>query len=122
MADQKFTKVVQPGCFEYVVEAEVDETGSIQVEFDNEFMLDDLVIEVTLAGGVTISYDLNLKYPAGTVLEILATITGNFVLNNNASTRNMWFRVPAWTKLEMVINDITAGSTARVKFGVIGRG
>lgn len=81
-------------------------------------MIDDMV--VNLGSGGSFDYEVRLLYPASTVLPVAVVSGTDFVLNDSNSTRNMWFRVPAWTKLEILVTG--SFSTGSLRLGVIGRG
>tara|TARA_B100000609_G_C17212903_1_gene434840 strand:+ start:1221 stop:1634 length:414 start_codon:yes stop_codon:yes gene_type:complete len=125
MADFRMIKNVLSGSAEYTFASSTSSGAfnagdKIQFVFDNDFTIDDMVISALDSG--TFVWKARLFYPTGHSAEIAdATVSSNaFVLNDNDSSRNMWFRISKWTVLELEL--IENASTGAFQVSVVGRG
>jgi len=91
----------------------------INMRFDGELVVDDIV--VTLGGSASLNFKLKLIYSTGTTMEITPNAqSSSYSLNQNNDSRNLWYRLPKWTTLQLEITSLTTADN--VKLSVIGRG
>lgn len=138
MTVYRVTKNVLKGSSEYVYPAYAT-TGagsdglvggdSIEFLFDNDFILDDAVVQA-LSSGLNIDIKLFLVYPTGAVLDLTlaalenVTPTTPFQLNDDSSSRNLWFQIPKWTVLRLFLDSVQVAPPGDGAFQlvVVGRG
>ena len=107
MADTNLTQRVRPGIEEYYTRSTPDAGDTINFHFDSPFQLNDLIIDQTDSTSCT--YDVNLIYPASQMtLPITTSQSSNYYLNADQSTRNLWYRIPAWTILQISVSSATS--------------
>jgi len=99
---QSRVQEVLPGTNTYMVYGQVlstDYTAHIEMIFDDDIVIEDLVLETVLDGGADITAGpLKLTYPSNNYLE-LSSSTSDMVLNQSDDSRMLWYPVPAWTRL-----------------------
>lgn len=137
MTTFRVTKNVLSGSADYIYPGYVT-TGSsglvggdsIELLFDNDVILDDIIVQAVSVSGLNFDMRLYLDYPTGHSLNITnagpenITPTTPFQLNDNSSDRNLWYRVPKWTVLRMEIDSVAPAPPGDGAFqiAVIGRG
>ncbi len=133
MTTLRVVKNVLSGSGDYVFSAFVT-TGSgglvggdsVELVFDNDIILGDVMVQGVTASGLDFNIRLYLEYPTGNVLDVTQagtekiTSTAPFQINNNASDRNLWFRVPKWTVLRLTVDAVFGDGTFQL--AVVGRG
>lgn len=118
--ETNLVKNVISGASEYPAEVTVGANGDkLGFSFDNEIIIDDLI--VTLGSSAVFSYKVQLIYPSGTKMEITPSAqSGDWVMNQDSDSRNLWYRLPRWTTLQIEVTSYTTGDS--LKFSAIARG
>ncbi len=130
MSDLYLTKNVLSGSSEYSLNVDTvnfEVNDSIFVAVDNDMIADDLMI-IGLDPNIDVTLKLFLQYPTGAKLRInpspaagtQVTQAAPYQMNDDNDSRNMWFRVPKWTTLQIQFNTKTTDGALQVS--LIGRG
>lgn len=129
MAELRLTKNVLSGSNEYTVAvdtANFEAGDSIMITVDNDIIIDDML--VLALGSTDVVVKLLLQYPTGATLRINPSPAGGtnvtsaapYQMNDDADSRNMWFRIPKWTTLQILFAEIATSGALQVS--VVGRG
>jgi hypothetical protein len=140
MASIYLNKNVLSGSAEYTAIASVQTGGrslngedSLNIQFDNDVIIDDIVISGI--GTADLNLEMYLVFPTGHAMPVVTSagavaafqVSGpaganvTYQLNSNEDNRNMWFRIPKWSTLQITAPG-EAPTAGGFQVSVIGRG